>query len=66
MSSDTPGSPAYRDQSTQPAVAYSTSWTLRYGPSWNTVVRMHSVLNSPITHSMRALSNAHLPIRSRA
>ena len=27
-----------RDQSTHPAAAYSTSWTVRWGPSWETVV----------------------------
>lgn len=31
-------------QSTQPAVAYSTSARVLYGPEWKTVVRMHSGL----------------------
>lgn len=30
-------------QSTQPAVANSTSASVRKGPAWKTVVRMHSV-----------------------
>jgi len=37
------------------------------GAWWNTVVLMHSVLNSPITVSMRALSyaSATVPIEGR-
>src|SRR5699024_1149612 len=37
-------------QSTQPAAANSTSASVRNGPPWKTVVRMHSVLNRPFTH----------------
>lgn len=45
-------------QSTQPAVAYSPSAMVLYGPSWKTVVRTHSALCSPVIVSMRALSYA--------
>jgi enamine deaminase RidA (YjgF/YER057c/UK114 family) len=46
------------------AVANSMSVMVRKGSRWKTVVRMRSVLNSPITVSIRALSNASptLPI----
>ncbi len=43
-------------QSTQPAVANSTSETVLYGLEWKIVVRMQSVLYNPLTDSARALS----------
>jgi len=45
-------------QSTQPAVAYSTSAMVLNGPGWKTVVRTHSALNRPLIVSIRALSYA--------
>lgn len=43
-------------QSTQPAVAYSTSTSVFNGPGWKTFVAMASVFYRPMIDSIRPLS----------